>query len=146
MNGVKCRVESPCALELTQESPVMLLNMKHSWSYGNRPSELQIAPLITMITTIRMEDAGKMIQFFCRASGSNAQTTWSVMDAEDEHKFHPLANYPAVIDTTKTDDVSITLQCRAHNEAGEDVAQSTMILTDEASDMNDEEEEWEERK
>ncbi|KAI6201944.1 Immunoglobulin I-set domain protein [Aphelenchoides besseyi] len=138
LNTFKCRIESACDHSLAKESQVMTVRVNENWELENNSAMAQKAPLITMITSTRMEIAGNLLKFFCRASGNpKPKISWKVIDDEIESVYHSLKNYPyiykmndgsVVIDSSKTDLASISLECRAQNEFGIDRATSTMLL------------------
>ncbi|KAI6215584.1 hypothetical protein M3Y94_00402200 [Aphelenchoides besseyi] len=138
LNTFKCRVESACDASLAKESQVMTVRVDENWKLENNPAMAQKAPLITMITSTRMEISGNLLKFFCRASGNpKPEISWEVMDEEIEGVYHSLEDYPyiykmndgsVVIDSSKTNLATISLECRAQNEFGIDRATSTMLL------------------
>lgn len=136
----------------------MLLNLPLSgrWLNSPRPMPRQQAPLITMITSSRLEYAGQFVQMFCHATGSpRPQIQWEVIDELNERKFYPVEAYPFIkvcilnfymqynnsvdfqvldtndimIDTRRLrDTVTLSLQCKASNSIGNVAATSTLLL------------------
>jgi hypothetical protein len=89
----KCRAESVCNSN-KDESGVISVRRNRHHSNAKHASQLQQAPLITTITTIRLEFVGPLVQLFCNASGYPRPTIeWFLMDELDENKLYSITDH-----------------------------------------------------
>ncbi|KAE9552935.1 hypothetical protein FO519_003849 [Halicephalobus sp. NKZ332] len=138
---IKCRVQSSCSPRMiVQSDPVVFKPQKELDNSFTRVNHYYKAPLITLISSSRLELAGNFVQLFCNAIGSpKPEISWRIIDNEDETLSHDIDLHPfiwelgngnIIIDTTKTTEASLSLQCTAKNKFGDDVAHSSVILVD----------------
>uniref|UniRef100_A0A7E4ZW81 Ig-like domain-containing protein n=1 Tax=Panagrellus redivivus TaxID=6233 RepID=A0A7E4ZW81_PANRE len=135
----KCRAQSPCnPLESIESLPVEVKPVVGaSLGYANRYYK---APLITLVSSTRIEAPGHFVQLFCSAEGMpKPELSWRILDNKDETTSYPIedarfiwpiGNGNLIIDTAKTDAATLSFQCIAENKFGRDVADSTLILMD----------------
>ncbi|KAH7693345.1 CRE-ZIG-5 protein [Aphelenchoides avenae] len=136
-NAFVCRAQSACnAHDVAEGAPIVVEGPVNKRNIT--PTER--APLITYVTTTRMELAGNFVQMSCRADGTPPpDIEWFVVDAQDEQLLLPmehltalwkLTDWDVIADTSKLQDASLTLQCTASNKYGSDSAKLTLILLD----------------
>uniref|UniRef100_A0A914BX58 Ig-like domain-containing protein n=1 Tax=Acrobeloides nanus TaxID=290746 RepID=A0A914BX58_9BILA len=132
----KCRIQSTCEMTQVLESPVLVVESNGKASPES--NQYRKAPLITLISSSRIEFSGKFVQLFCNAAGNpRPEIEWKVVDSQDEGILYPIEDFPFVwtinnsdilVDTSKTDVASVTFKCVARNRFGNDSANSTLVL------------------
>ncbi|KAF7623540.1 hypothetical protein Mgra_00010163 [Meloidogyne graminicola] len=149
---IRCRVRLACNPLMTIESePFDLLDLSSppstplSIKIGKegkrrRNRSLRTAPSISLITSSRMEIAGSIIKLMCKANGDpEPKIDWNLIAVDGNELIMPrsIEEYPFItdlnngdllVDTKMTEHASFTLQCRASNCFGNDLATSTVIL------------------
>uniref|UniRef100_A0AC35F7B8 Ig-like domain-containing protein n=1 Tax=Panagrolaimus sp. PS1159 TaxID=55785 RepID=A0AC35F7B8_9BILA len=135
---IKCRIQSSCDPRKIIESNSIVIEPQILRTKKSFANNFYRAPLISLISSSRMEIAGKFVQLYCNAIGNpKPEISWQIIDNEDENLVYDIENYPFIwtlsngnllIDTTKTQEASITLQCIAQNKFGIDNATSSLIL------------------
>ncbi|KAL7078816.1 hypothetical protein ACQ4LE_002686 [Meloidogyne hapla] len=147
---IRCKVRLACdplisiesgpfdLLELS--SPPPLFSRKIEKEGKRKSRSLRSAPSISLITSSRMEIAGGIIKLNCKAFGDpEPKIDWNLMAMDGNELLIPkqieelpfitdLKNGELLVDTKLTEHASFTLQCRASNCFGDDLATSTVIL------------------
>jgi hypothetical protein len=92
----KCRAESVCNSNKDESKIISVHTNRHRPNAKHSPkhsSQRREAPLITIITTTRLEFTGPLVQLFCHASGTPRPTIeWSLIDELDENTVYPITD------------------------------------------------------
>lgn len=147
---VSCRARLACNPSKWLESdqinlaPILIARRAERAISGATKAQLQMqmpkAPIIYLVTSSRMDVAGTILQILCRSTGNpKPKNEWTVfaMDGMRLEKEEPIEDYPFImkmnngdllVDTSMTENASMSLRCRAINGVGEDSENSTIIL------------------